>query len=244
MAKSKAKKSATPSTKLAKPEKKPMVNAAEAKERTSFIKAAFLEMGKSWWKLGAQVRQALEDGVHQALGKSAHEWMQELFGDSWLRIYRANRAITALKKVPLEKLQTLSEGNAYALARLPEKTRSSPEWVDKAAKLKNEDFKEAVEKHIEKKTKTKRDPMVPLSRLFGFTTAPKSLAESVKLAMKLAGIEHELDMDSKKGRLDAFEAIFADYIGGHSQAQTENPNGQELEVEPFTQDNPAVEGDF
>src|SRR6267378_1164721 len=151
-------------TKLAKPTRF-KATLEEANKRTKEVKEKFAVMGKLWWELGAEVKACIDDYIPEALGKKATEWMKECFGDSWLRVYRAHRAIAALPGVSKEKLEKISEGNAYQLARLPENIRKSEEWIDKAGKLENEKFKEAVEKQREKKG-VKKDPMVKLFDIF------------------------------------------------------------------------------
>lgn len=182
----------------------------EAKATTTQVKEIFEKMGRSWWELGAAVKKAIEARVPEALGKSAHEWMEHCFGDSWLKIYRAHRIMKAMQGVEMDKLTQISEGNAYALARLPEKDRKAPETIKKAIELKNEDFKELVDKKIAKKTGI-NDPMVKLTDALGFSTAPKSFGEVVKAAIQKAAQVLSADIDTKQGRIDCVEAIFADY---------------------------------
>ena len=196
---------------LAKP-KRIRVTAEEAKSRTVHIREVFVRMGKMWWELGAEVKRAIEDRVPEALGQSAHAWMESCFGDSWLKIYRAHRIMKALSGVEMEKLEKISEGNAYALARLPEKVRKSSEWIERATKLTNEKFREAADKFIERKTGIK-DPMVKLVEVLGFSTVPKSFASVVQQAIVLAGkTQPELDLNEKAGRMAAVEAVFSDYV--------------------------------
>jgi hypothetical protein len=196
--------------KLAKPSRF-KATLEEAKKRTAEVKEKFAVMGKLWWELGAEVKKCIDDFVPEALGRKATEWMKDCFGDSWLKIYRAHRAISALPGVAKEKLEKISEGNAYQLARLPEKIRKADEWLDKAAKLNNEVFKEIVEKQREKKG-IKRDPMVKFMEIFGCNSVPKTLAATMKQALKLAGEAEQVDMDTKEGRITAIECIFSEFI--------------------------------
>lgn len=199
----------------------------EAQSRTKKVRETFATMGKLWWELGAEVKACIDDYVPEALGKKATEWMKECFGDSWLKIYRAHRAIAALPKVPKEKLEKISEGNAYQLARLPAKVRVSPEWIDKAVKLPNEKFKEVVEKQREKKG-VKRDPMVKFFEIFGCASVPKTLADLMKHALALAGKAEQQDMDTKEGRINAIELIFSEFVTSQAGPQEQPVDGEEI----------------
>lgn len=208
--------------KVSKKVEKYKASPVEAKDRTSHIKEMFSTMGKMWWELGAEVKKAIDDKVPEALGKSAHEWMTECFGDSWLKIYRAHRIMKAMSGVEMDKLQKISEGNAYSLARLPEKVRKSDEWVKKAATLGNDEFKEATEKFITKKTGAAPDPMVKITDVLGFQRIPKTLADVVKVSMKQAAEAVNVDLDTAVGKIDAFEAIVSDYQLNNRTPQTES----------------------
>jgi hypothetical protein len=186
----------------------------EAGQRTAHIKEVFQSMGKMWWSLGSEVKKAIEDRVPEALGRSAHEWMTDCFGDGWLKIYRAHRIMKAMTGVEMKKLEQISEGNAYVLSRLPEKTRKDPAWLKKAVELNNDDFKAAAEKFVAKKTGIS-DPMVPVKEALGFSTIPTSLRDIMKVTIKAAAAIMGADLDEKKGRLDVVEAIFAEYQLNH-----------------------------
>jgi hypothetical protein len=217
-------------TKLAKATKF-KASEEEAKKRTTHVLEVFQTMGKLWWELGAEVKSCIDDFVPQALGKNATEWMKECFGDSWLKIYRAHRAISALPGVPKEKLEKISEGNAYQLARLPEKTRKSPETIEKAIKLSNEEFKEVVEKAREKKG-IKRDPMVKFSEIFGCNSVPRTLAETMKQALEQAAKAERADLETKEGRITAIECVFSEFLT--SQANEEEQSAAQEEIgDPF-----------
>lgn len=192
--------------------------AEEARKRTAAVTEKFATMGKLWWELGAEVKACIDDFVPEALGRKATEWMKDCFGDAWLKVYRAHRAIEALPGVPKAKLEKISEGNAYQLARLPAKIRKESVWIDKAIKLPNDEFREVVDKQREKKG-VKRDPMVKWKEIFGIASVPKTLAELMKHALKLAGENSDADLYTKEGRITAIELIFAEFVT--SQAQPE-----------------------
>lgn len=203
------------------PAKKPArfkASAAEARHRTESVKQTFATMGKLWWELGAEVKSCIDDFVPEALGRKATEWMKDCFGDAWLKVYRAHRAIAALPGIPKSKLEKISEGNAYQLARLPANIRKKPDWVEKAIKLPNDEFKEVVEKQREKKG-VKRDPMVKWNEIFRIASVPKSLAKVMKDALELAGKNGEFDLDTKEGRINAIELIFAEFLTSQAQPQ-------------------------
>jgi hypothetical protein len=191
-------------------------SAEEARTRTAKVKETFATMGKLWWELGAEVKACIDDFVPEALGRKATEWMKECFGDAWLKVYRAHRAIASLPGVPKAKLEKISEGNAYQLARLPAKVRKEPAWIDKAIKLSNENFKEVVEKAREKKG-VKRDPMVKWQEIFGIASVPKTLADLIKHALEMAIKAEDGDPDQKEGRINGIELIFSEFVTSQAQ---------------------------
>lgn len=193
-------------------------SAEEARNRTNTAKQMFASMGKLWWELGAHIKACIDDFVPEALGLKATEWMKDCFGDSWLKVYRAHKAVAALPGIPQSKLEKISEGNAYQLARLPAKTRKDSAWIDKAIKLPNEDFKEVVEKQREKKG-VKRDPMVKWNEIFRVTSVPKTLAELMKHALDLACKNSDSDPDTKEGRINAIELIFSEFVTTQAREQ-------------------------
>lgn len=192
------------------------VSAAEANERTANIKQIYSTMGNLWWKLGVEIKKAIDDRVPEARGQSAHEWMTECFGDGWQKMYRAHRAVKALSGVEPERLQKISEGNAYVLARLPEKIRTTNEWVKKATELPNEKFAEAAEKYTAKRTGI-QDPNVKILDALGFSKIAKSFAEIIKETIALACKEMNTDPSGAGFRADAVEAIFAEYLTNHQE---------------------------
>jgi len=232
-------------------EKKPArfkATAEQARTRTASVKEKFATMGKLWWQLGAEVKACIDDYVPEALGKNATEWMKECFGDAWLKVYRAHRAVAALPGVAEKTLEKISEGNAYQLARLPKPERKKPEWINRAIALPNEKFRDAVDKLREKKG-VKRDPMVKWRDIFGIVSVPKTLAELMKHALELAGKQEQQDMDTKEGRINAIELIFADFVTGLTGAPVaqEEQRGStegELEPEPEPEPEPGQEGEI
>lgn len=195
---------------IVKPER-PKITNAEAKERTEKIRTVWKAMGEAWWTLGQEVQLAIEDRVPEALGKSFTEWSQEVFGDGWQKIRRAFLCVKALRGVPMEKLEKISEGNAYVLAHLPEKTRKDSDWIKSAIEMPNDKFREKADRFIAKKTGL-RDPMVKFQDAFGFSTLPKSLAKVIEQALKLASKINDFDWDAKDGRISCTEDVFSSYI--------------------------------
>jgi hypothetical protein len=183
----------------------------EARKRTVSVKKMFQTIGKLWWELGAEVKACIDDFVPEALGQKATEWMKDCFGDTWLKVYRAHRAVAALPAVPKAKLEKISEGNAYQLARLPKQVRQKSEWIEKAIKLPNEEFKHVVDSHREKKGE-KRDPMVKWKDIFRISSVPKTLAKVMENALELAGKNIDADLDTKEGRITAIELIFSEFV--------------------------------
>ena len=195
---------------LAKPEK-PKITKEEANHRTEEIYSTWIAMGKAWWRLGVEIQLAIEDHVPEALGQSFTEWTQSVFGDGWQKIRRAFLAVKALKGVPTEKLEKISEGNAYVLAHLPEKTRKDSDWIKSAIDMTNEKFRAKAERYIAKKTGLK-DPMVPFSEAFGYATLPQSLAKIITQVLKLSCRINDFDWDQKEGRIASTEDVFSAYL--------------------------------
>jgi hypothetical protein len=202
----------------------------EARKRTVSVKKMFQTIGKLWWELGAEVKACIDDFVPEALGQKATEWMKDCFGDTWLKVYRAHRAVAALPAVPKAKLEKISEGNAYQLARLPKQVRQKSEWIEKAIKLPNEEFKHVVDSHREKKGE-KRDPMVKWKDIFRISSVPKTLAKVMENALELAGKNGDFDLDSKEGRINAIEMIFAEFLTSQAQPTDEIILEKQIETE-------------
>ena len=215
---------------LAKP-KHFKVSNAEARERTEQIRETWVAMGKAWWTLGREIERAIEDRVPEALGQSFTEWSKDIFGDGWQKIRRAFLAVKALRGVPLEKLEQISEGNAYVLAHLPEKTRKESEWIKNAIEMPNEDFREKADRYIAKKTGLK-DPMVKFQEAFGFATLPKSLAKVIEQALKLSCKINDFDWDQKEGRIACTEDVFSHYITDFQNAQRHEQRGLQMGFGP------------
>jgi hypothetical protein len=205
----------------------------EARKRTTSVKEMFVTMGKLWWELGGEVKACIDDFVPEALGQKATEWMKDCFGDAWLKVYRAHRAVAALPAVPKAKLEKISEGNAYQLARLPKQVRQKSEWIEKAIKLPNEEFKHVVDSHREKKGE-KRDPMVKWQEIFRIASVPKTLAKVMEHALELAGKNIDADLDTKEGRITAIELIFSEFVTSQvtpeERAQAQEITQQQGEV--------------
>ena len=205
----------------------PKVTKEEAQTRTVYIQSLYKKMGSTWWEIGEEVERAVNDRVPEALGKSFSLWAEEIFGEGWLRIRRAFLAVKATKALPHEKRVQISEGNAYHFAHLPEKERESAEWVKKAISMDNDAFKAATDKFIEKKTGIK-DPMMKITEALGFSTVPKSFYEIVGETMKLAAQVLNANLETKQGRIDCVEGIFAEYLTAYTNAEGQESAGAEV----------------
>src|SRR5690348_10307622 len=130
--------------KLAKPQRIIKATVEQAKRMTAEVRKEWKILETGWLRLGRLVDKCLKERVPEALGLTAHQWMEKNLPGSTSKAWRALRIVRAFEGVPDEKLAQVSEGNAYALTRLPEKERKSKEWVEKAATESNEDFREDV----------------------------------------------------------------------------------------------------
>src|SRR5205807_3911603 len=106
----------------------------------------------------------------------------------------------------------LNEGNAYQLAQLPAKARTSEEWLKRAAEMKLEDFRAAILEELRTKYKVNKEPMLLIAAVLGFSTIPETLKITIKEAMDRAAAAEEVDLETKAGKIDAIEAIFANYL--------------------------------
>lgn len=227
--------------KLAKPEK-PKLSKAEADERTERLAQLAKQYHSIWCALGMEIARAVADGVPAATGLLFTDWTQKVFGDEWQKIRRAFLSYKALSHLPMEKLERISEGNAYVLRSLPEKTRKDPAWVKSAIDMPNEKFKEKAEKFLVKKTGL-RDPMVKFPEAFGYSTLPKSLAKTVTNTLKLACKVNDFDWDQKEGRISATEAVFSEYFNENQAGANLGPKKAEEPEEEEIYD-PEEEADL
>jgi hypothetical protein len=134
----------------------------QAEKMTAAVHEKWRSMETSWADLGRMVSECLDKEVPKALGLNAEAWMDRAIPGSKTKAWRALRSYRALKGVPKAKVEQLSEGNAVALSKLPEKERKSSKWVDKAIETPNEQFTEEVAVHVAEKSGVKRDPFVIL----------------------------------------------------------------------------------
>lgn len=119
----------------------------QAQARTNEHKRDLRALKKGWAHLGREVNKSIEMGVPAALNMTMRAWIEDTFpGSSASHIFRLRAEFEALKHVPVEQLEKMPEGNANQFAtRLPERSRSNPEIIQKAITLKPSEFKAVVE---------------------------------------------------------------------------------------------------
>jgi hypothetical protein len=176
---------------------------AQAEKLTAEVVAEWKKMERSWWALGKKVSMCLERRVPAALGMNARDWMEKSVPGSSSKSWRALRIVRALEGIPEKEVKQLTEGNAFALARLPEKKRKSREWVKKAIETPNAQFQEAVEAEREQRTGQKRESFVTL-RL----SMPQTVFEQWESGIKRLAEILEIDIEGNEGRrIMVYEAI-------------------------------------
>lgn len=190
---------------------------SEAASLTRKVKAYWRKMETSWSALGRLVDQCLKKRVPEALGLTAEQWMEQTIPGSSRRAWRALRSIRALQGVPEEKLSQITEGNAQALTRLPEKERKDPAWINKAVNLPNEDFKEEVETLREKKTGIRRQEFITVH-----LSMPREVFDKWEAAVQKMARVCCIDLLGNEGRrLLVYERIAA-LVDGISEEALKN----------------------
>jgi len=195
----------TTAVETVKPEVVRVATEKEAKASLAALKAQYRKMRSEWFELGSAVRDALDRQVPAALGMSAMDFLREAFDESAAKIYRSLRIVKALAGVPQEAMKQLTEGKAYQLTRLPEKLRTSEEWVGRALKLNNDDFERSVDAQIGMMTGIPVESRVTVS-----VTLEESVAEHWKAAEGKIAEVLQIDIETKPGnRAQVFEGLAA-----------------------------------
>jgi hypothetical protein len=146
----------------------------------------------------------METRAFEALGfPSFQAWTTERLGESLSNAFSALRSVRALEGVPEEKLKRIGERNAHMLTYLPEKERTSEEWLEKAATLPTKEFKQEVQIAIEQKTGLRKE------RFKTFSIAlPEAVYENLCEAEKKLARCIDLDIETKPGnRIQVWEAL-------------------------------------
>ena len=178
------------------------------------LRAAYRKFGRAWFQLGVEVDKAIRRGEHTALGLTFDEWAVQTFGDSGKKLERAIRSTRALAGLPAAKLAVMTEGNAWELSRLPEKTRKSPEWVENAVVLPNDTFKKEVDQALQKKQTEPREIFKTWR-----VSLPEAVYEMVVEAERKAAAAMQLDIVEKPARRLLVWERFAKLILDSSEAQ-------------------------
>jgi hypothetical protein len=176
---------------------------AQAEKLTAKVVAQWKSMERSWWALGKLVSECLEKRVPAALGMNARDWMEKNLPGSSSKAWRSLRIVRALTGIPEKEVKLLTESNAYALTRLPEKKRKSKDWIKKAVESPTKEFEEAVEAEREQRTGMKRESFVTL-RL----AMPQLVFEQWEEGIKRLARILELDIEGNEARrITCYEAI-------------------------------------
>lgn len=175
----------------------------EAKSFTERLVVAYRNFTAAWWQMGQMVKEALDREVPAALGKNAHEWMVEVFGEttSVAKIQRSLRIARALEKLPTEQVKQLTEGKAYLLTQLKEKDRG--EFLGAAITVTNKEFEHMVE------TKREEYGITPAEKeVFVVLKLPETVAIAFESAIRKFARLFELDIDLKPGlRVEVVERV-------------------------------------
>ena len=174
-----------------------MATEREAREVTSELINKFRLLGTAWFQLGKEVKDCLARQVPRAYGLAtagkpinAIEWMEVCFPNSRAKIYRALKIATVLEKVPEDKVNLLTEGNAYYLTTLPAKLATSDEWLAKAAAMPNDEFKAAVDGALAKNGHPVKEKWLEL-----FPRFPATVKELFQETEKKLGEAMEIDTE-------------------------------------------------
>ncbi len=189
---------------LSKPVRRPKATEAEAKAMDSEAIRIVGEMRSNWLRLGSLIQKMIDTSAIEVLGfPGIQSWMTARLGESISNAFSALRSVRALKGVPQEMLEQIGERNAHTLTYLPERERKSNEWIEKAAKFRIKEFKQEVERALEKKTG------MPLDRFKTWSIAlPELVYESMCEAEKKLAQSLEIDIGDRPGnRIQVWEAF-------------------------------------
>lgn len=176
---------------------------AQAEKLTAKVVAQWRSMERSWWALGRLVNECLKKHVPAALGMNAHDWIGKNLPGSTSKAWRSLRIARALEGIPEKSVAQLTEGNAFALARLPEKKRKSKEWIEKAIKTPNEQFEQDVEAERTHTTGQPRETFLTLRM-----SMPKAVYDQWEAGIKRLADILGIDIEQNEGRrIMVYEAI-------------------------------------
>lgn len=171
---------------------------------------------KKWISLGRRALEGLQSRVHEALGQKATAWMQSTFGKSWQSYRRAMKSCAVLLPViSLDKLELITEGNAYALLWLPKELQTDPKWIEKAIEEENDAFAEDVYQE-RKKRGLVYEKEVPLWEIFlHVRKLPETTKETAIRAIRGTAAQmreegDEIDINTPHGEAAVLERILAD----------------------------------
>ena len=160
-------------------------------------------MRSNWLRLGRLVQKIIDTQAFEALGfPNMHAWMTARLGESMSSAFSALRSVRALRGVPEERLNQIGERNANTLSNLPEKVRTSDEWLEKAAKLPTKEFKQEVKALVEKNTGVQGGKFKTFS-----VVLPEPVYEMMLAAEKKVGHTLGMDIEARPGlRIILWEA--------------------------------------
>jgi len=165
----------------------------------------------AWVRLGRMIDKCLRDNVPASLEMNAATWIEHVCnegGSSVQKGWRALRITRAFSSLSEKKIAQIPETNAYEMTHLPEKQRTSKEWLDKAQTLTKTRFKEEVDSALEKKG-IQRQEFITLR-----ASMPRAVYEKFEQAIqkmaKVCGIDI---LESEGRRIMVYERI-ADLVLG------------------------------
>ncbi len=189
---------------LPKPVRRPKATEAAAQALDQEVIQILKVMRSSWLRLGSLIQKVIDTRAFEPLGfRTMKDWMDARLGKSMSTAYSALRSVRALKGIPEQKLERITERNAHLLTRLPEGQRRSDMWIEKAATLSTKEFKEEVETEIERKTGLLQEEF----RTFSLPL-PKPVYESPCAAEEKVARALSIDIEAKPGsRILVWEAL-------------------------------------
>jgi hypothetical protein len=193
------------------------VSKQQAQKRTSKIIARLRGMERDWACLGKEISDCLRDNVPAALGMTAQAWMEATVPGSTTKAWRALRIHRALASLPQKKVLQLTEGNANALARLPEKQRKSKTWLKKAIDTPTEKFREEVATELAEKHGIKREEFISLR-----VSLPRSIFEKWEASFKKIAMIANIDIEQDDRKRIAVWEYLAAFIDGIPEETIKN----------------------
>jgi hypothetical protein len=193
---------------------------ARARELDGKIQDLYAKVGRAWVHLGLMCAEFHREAYHQVVGfERFDDWAVARFGKSRSTVYARMGTVEKLRlSLPVPEIAKMTAQNAELLAKLPERRRSDPVFVEKAQTLTETEFKTFVGQTV---ALGSEEPTVRV----GPWTVEASLADVIRRAIEIAK-----DLEDTDSTAVALERIFSDWLLEHEGERDSARPGTRAEV--------------